>query len=66
MITYFRQLQKIVDDKSVASKGEKHLGALTAGDRIPWAKARDSYFKSGKNKFSLSYIEKVVLKVSIF
>jgi hypothetical protein len=41
------------------------LGALTAGDRVPWAKAREKYFKTGKNKYSLNAIEKVRFSRSI-
>lgn len=53
------QIQKILDDESVASKGEKYLAALTAGDRIPWAQARKKFFSKGINKTSLAAIEKV-------
>jgi len=52
-------LQKIVDDPSPPADGEQHLAALTAGDRIPWAKTRQEYFKKGINKNSLDAIEKV-------
>ncbi|XP_042363360.1 LOW QUALITY PROTEIN: carnitine O-palmitoyltransferase 1, liver isoform-like [Plectropomus leopardus] len=52
------QIQRILDDPSPPSKGEEKLGALTAGDRIPWAKARTKYFCSGVNKRSLDCIEK--------
>ncbi|KAK2147018.1 hypothetical protein LSH36_573g01026 [Paralvinella palmiformis] len=51
-------LQKIVDDPSPPADGEQHLAALTAGDRIPWAKTRQEYFKKGINKNSLDAIEK--------
>lgn len=60
----YRQLQKIVDDQSEPAPGEKHLAALTAGDRVPWAKARKEYFSKGKNKASLDAIEKVKLNIS--
>uniref|UniRef100_A0A8C2YX77 carnitine O-palmitoyltransferase n=1 Tax=Cyclopterus lumpus TaxID=8103 RepID=A0A8C2YX77_CYCLU len=59
------QIQKILDDPSPPSKGEAKLGALTAGDRIPWAKARMKYFSSGVNKRSLDYIEKAAFFVSL-
>ena len=52
-------LQQIVDDASVPAEGEKHLAAMTAVDRIPWAKARAEYFKKGINRNSLDAIEKV-------
>lgn len=53
------QIQKILDDESEPSKCEKYLGALTAGDRVPWAQARKKHFSKGVNKVSLSSIEKV-------
>ena len=52
-------LQKIVDDTSAPAEGEEELAALTAGDRIPWARARKEYFSKGVNKTSLSAIERV-------
>ncbi|XP_068438672.1 carnitine O-palmitoyltransferase 1, liver isoform-like isoform X2 [Clinocottus analis] len=59
------QIQMILDDPAPPSKGEAKLGALTAGDRIPWAKARMKYFSSGVNKRSLDYIEKAAFFVSL-
>ena len=53
-----RMFQEIVDDKSESVKGEDNLAALTAGERVPWAKARKAYFSTGVNKASLSAIEK--------
>lgn len=35
-----------------------HLGALTATDRVSWAKARNDFFSQGLNKASLDVIEK--------
>lgn len=52
-------LQKIVDDNTEPSYGEEHLAALTAGERVNWAKARKEFFTKGKNKASLDAIEKV-------
>lgn len=53
-------LQKIIDDQvSSPADGEEHLAALTAADRIPWARARQAYFSKGINKNSLDAIEKV-------
>jgi carnitine O-palmitoyltransferase 1 len=49
--------QKILDSDSEPFPGEKHLGALTAGKRIPWAQARKRYFSTGVNKNSLLMIE---------
>ena len=54
-------LQQILDDDSEPAVGEEHLAALTAGDRVPWAKAREEFFSKGKNKASLHAIEKVWL-----
>uniref|UniRef100_A0A672JUI8 Carnitine O-palmitoyltransferase 1, liver isoform-like n=1 Tax=Salarias fasciatus TaxID=181472 RepID=A0A672JUI8_SALFA len=59
------QIQRILDDSSSPSKGEAKLGALTAGDRIPWAKARAKYFSSGVNKRSLDCIEKAAFFVTL-
>ncbi|KAK1881321.1 Carnitine O-palmitoyltransferase 1 liver isoform [Dissostichus eleginoides] len=59
------QIQKILDDPSAPSTGEAKLGALTAGDRIPWAEARTKYFSSGVNKRSLDCIEKAAFFVSL-
>ena len=59
------QLQKIVSDDSEPSFGEKHLGAFTAGQRTPWAQARQKYFSTGLNKKSLAAIETVSLSFQI-
>uniref|UniRef100_A0A8P4KD73 carnitine O-palmitoyltransferase n=1 Tax=Dicentrarchus labrax TaxID=13489 RepID=A0A8P4KD73_DICLA len=59
------QIQRILDDPAPPSKGEANLGALTAGDRIPWAKARTKYFSSGVNKRSLDCIEKAAFFVTL-
>ncbi|KAF6034470.1 CPT1A [Bugula neritina] len=49
---------QIIDDPSEPLKGEERLAALTAGERVPWAKARKAYFATGVNRASLSTIEK--------
>ncbi|KAK2820306.1 hypothetical protein Q5P01_023265 [Channa striata] len=59
------QIQRILDDPVPACKGETKLGALTAGDRIPWAKARAKYFSSGVNKRSLDCIERAAFFVTL-
>ncbi|XP_061085292.1 carnitine O-palmitoyltransferase 1, muscle isoform isoform X2 [Conger conger] len=51
------QFQKILDDPSEPQPGELKLAALTAGDRVPWAKARQQYFGQGVNRSSLEAIE---------
>lgn len=51
--------QRILDDKTEPAAGEEKLAALTAGDRVPWAKARQQFFNRGLNKTSLDAIEKV-------
>ncbi|XP_012935595.1 carnitine O-palmitoyltransferase 1, liver isoform [Aplysia californica] len=58
-------LQKIVDDESEPAEGEEHLAALTAGERVPWAKARKEFFSKGKNKASLDAIEKAAFCVTL-
>lgn len=50
--------QEILNDSSEPAKGEDKLAALTAGDRVPWAKARKSFFATGVNRASLTAIEK--------
>lgn len=58
-------LQKIVDDHTPPCKGELQLAALTAGDRVPWAKARTEFFSKGKNKIALDAIEKAAFFVTL-
>lgn len=58
-----QMLEKIVLDESEPVKGEKTLAAMTAGDRVPWAKARVEYFSKGVNKTSLEAIEKAAFVV---
>ncbi|XP_076801897.1 carnitine O-palmitoyltransferase 1, liver isoform-like isoform X2 [Clavelina lepadiformis] len=50
--------ETILNNKSAPSPGEENLAALTAGDRIPWAQARNQHFSNGVNKKSLHAIEK--------
>ncbi|XP_056609303.1 carnitine O-palmitoyltransferase 1, liver isoform [Triplophysa dalaica] len=59
------QIQKILDDPSPPFPGEDKLGALTAGDRVPWARVRKQYFSSGVNKKSLDCIEKAAFFVTL-
>ncbi|NXT99338.1 CPT1A palmitoyltransferase, partial [Buphagus erythrorhynchus] len=60
-----QQIQKIIDDDSEPQPGEEKLAALTAGDRVPWAKARQAYFSRGKNKQSLDAVEKAAFFVTL-
>lgn len=50
-------IQKIIDDDSAVQPGEEKLAALTAGDRVSWAKARREFFAKGLNRVSLQTIE---------
>uniref|UniRef100_A0A3Q3DL65 carnitine O-palmitoyltransferase n=1 Tax=Hippocampus comes TaxID=109280 RepID=A0A3Q3DL65_HIPCM len=59
------QIQKILDDPSPPQPGEDKLGALTAGDRIPWSQMRKLHFSSGVNKRSLDAIEKAAFFVTL-
>ncbi|CAF4034856.1 unnamed protein product, partial [Rotaria magnacalcarata] len=52
------QLDEIIRDPTQPAYGEEHLAALTAGERTLWAEARDTYFRSGGNRYSLEAIEK--------
>ncbi|NWI90320.1 CPT1A palmitoyltransferase, partial [Pitta sordida] len=60
-----QQMQRILDDNSEPQSGEEKLAALTAGDRVPWAKARQAYFSRGKNKQSLDAVEKAAFFVTL-
>ncbi|KAJ8245468.1 hypothetical protein GJAV_G00271070 [Gymnothorax javanicus] len=51
------QFQKILDDPAEPQPGEMKLAALTAGERVPWAQARQKYFSQGVNRSSLETIE---------
>lgn len=59
------QIQRILDDPSPPQPGEEKLAALTAGERIPWARARSQFFTHGVNRVSLSSIERGVFFVSL-
>uniref|UniRef100_A0A8B9K376 Carnitine O-palmitoyltransferase 1, muscle isoform n=1 Tax=Astyanax mexicanus TaxID=7994 RepID=A0A8B9K376_ASTMX len=52
-----QQFQYILNNSSEPQPGELKLAALTAGNRVPWAKARQKYFSDGVNKASLNAIE---------
>ncbi|XP_072291402.1 carnitine O-palmitoyltransferase 1, muscle isoform [Eucyclogobius newberryi] len=51
------QFQRILTDTSEPQPGEVKLAALTAGNRVPWAQARQQYFSAGVNKLSLDAVE---------
>lgn len=59
------QIQRILDDPSPPQPGEEKLAALTAGERVPWARARAQFFTHGVNRVSLSSIERGVFSVSL-
>uniref|UniRef100_A0A8C7MW97 Carnitine palmitoyltransferase 1A2b n=1 Tax=Oncorhynchus kisutch TaxID=8019 RepID=A0A8C7MW97_ONCKI len=59
------QIQRILDDPSPPGPGEDRLGALTAGDRVPWCAVRKQYFSSGVNKRSLDCIERAAFFVTL-
>lgn len=60
-----QQMERILADASDPMPGEEKLAALTAGDRTPWATARETYFARGKNKQSLDAIEKAAFFVTL-
>ncbi|XP_033941628.1 carnitine O-palmitoyltransferase 1, liver isoform isoform X2 [Pseudochaenichthys georgianus] len=60
-----QQMERILADTSEPLPGEEQLAALTAGDRTPWAKARETYFSRGKNKQALDVIEKAAFFVTL-
>ncbi|XP_062245689.1 carnitine O-palmitoyltransferase 1, muscle isoform [Platichthys flesus] len=51
------QFQRILNDTTEPEPGELKLAALTAGNRVPWARARIKYFSQGVNRVSLDAIE---------
>jgi carnitine O-palmitoyltransferase 1 len=52
------QFQRILDDDVKPDEGEELMGALTAGERRPWAMAREKFFTTGVNRASLQAIGK--------
>ncbi|XP_030646428.1 carnitine O-palmitoyltransferase 1, liver isoform [Chanos chanos] len=60
-----QQMERILADKSEPQPGEEYLAALTAGDRVPWAKARTEFFSRGRNKQSLDAVEKAAFFVTL-
>lgn len=60
-----QQMERVLADKSEPQPGEEALAALTAGDRVPWANARKSYFSRGKNRQSLDAVEKAAFFVTL-
>ncbi|KAM8891226.1 carnitine O-palmitoyltransferase 1, liver isoform 1-T1 [Spinachia spinachia] len=60
-----QQMARILADTTEPLPGEEKLAALTAGERTPWAKARETYFSRGKNKQSLDAIEKAAFCVTL-
>uniref|UniRef100_A0A671XUV4 carnitine O-palmitoyltransferase n=1 Tax=Sparus aurata TaxID=8175 RepID=A0A671XUV4_SPAAU len=60
-----QQMERILADKSEPLPGEEKLAALTAGERTPWAKARETFFSRGKNKQALDAIEKAAFCVTL-
>ncbi|XP_062264191.1 carnitine O-palmitoyltransferase 1, liver isoform [Platichthys flesus] len=59
------QVQRILDETSPPQTGEEKLGALTAGDRVPWSHIRKQHFSSGVNKRSLDAIERAAFFVTL-
>ncbi|OCT70985.1 hypothetical protein XELAEV_18037901mg [Xenopus laevis] len=59
------QFQHILNDPSPPQPGEEKLAALTAGERTAWAKARKTYFRSGKNLQALDLVERAVFFVTL-
>ncbi|XP_061577443.1 carnitine O-palmitoyltransferase 1, liver isoform isoform X1 [Cololabis saira] len=60
-----QQMERILADKSEPLPGEETLAALTAGERTPWAKCRDTYFSRGRNKQALDAVEKAAFFVTL-
>ncbi|XP_032804808.1 carnitine O-palmitoyltransferase 1, liver isoform-like [Petromyzon marinus] len=60
-----KQFQRILDDPSAPQTGEEKLAALTAGDRVPWAKARHAFFRSGVNRVSMDAVEQAAFFLTL-
>ncbi|XP_063044161.1 carnitine O-palmitoyltransferase 1, liver isoform-like [Engraulis encrasicolus] len=60
-----QQMERILADDSPPQPGEEALAALTAGDRVPWACAREAYFKHGLNRKALDSVEKAAFFVTL-
>jgi len=52
------QIEMILADTTEPDSGEALLGALTAGERRPWAEARERFMTNGVNRASLEAIER--------
>ncbi|KAF2358191.1 Acyltransferase ChoActase/COT/CPT [Trinorchestia longiramus] len=59
------QFERILDDDTEPDTGEALIGALTAGERKPWALAREKFFGTGVNRASLQAIERAAFVVSL-
>lgn len=57
--------QEILDSALEPALGEKHLAALTAGERTHWALTRRKFFSTGINKASLQAIERAAFVVCL-
>ncbi|CAG0899503.1 unnamed protein product [Darwinula stevensoni] len=51
------QMQHILSSDEHPDKGEEKLAAMTAGERTPWAIARQQYFARGNNRIALNAVE---------
>ncbi|XP_028824722.1 carnitine O-palmitoyltransferase 1, liver isoform-like isoform X2 [Denticeps clupeoides] len=60
-----QQMERILADESPPQDGEEQLAALTAGDRVPWACAREAYLRQGRNRQSLDAVEKAAFFVTL-
>lgn len=60
-----RLLERILADDSPVITGEEHLAALTAADRVTWAKTRSNFFSKGLNKMSLGTIETSIFVLAL-
>ncbi|XP_038825172.1 carnitine O-palmitoyltransferase 1, liver isoform-like isoform X2 [Salvelinus namaycush] len=60
-----QQMERILADPSEPQPGEECLAALTAGDRLPWAEAREAYLRQGRNQQALDTVEKAAFFVTL-
>ncbi|KAA0196271.1 hypothetical protein HAZT_HAZT000819 [Hyalella azteca] len=65
MSVHHLQFQRILDDDVKPDEGEELMGALTAGERRPWAMAREKFFTTGVNRASLQAIDRAAFVLSL-
>ncbi|XP_064817355.1 carnitine O-palmitoyltransferase 1, liver isoform-like, partial [Oncorhynchus masou masou] len=60
-----QQMERILADPLNPSRGRSAWPPLTAGDRVPWAEARELYLRQGRNQQALDTVEKAAFFVTL-